>query len=320
MKMNHFEHTLRILERSAHLDADNAIFFARELEQIKSRSFDVLYPELRARSILPVSNDGGAWTETIKYNQFDKVGAAKIIADMARDFPRVDVKGKEFRKPVKPLGASYGYNFFEVEAAAHTGKSLEQMRSDAARRAILFEENRIALFGDADYDLSGFLTNPDIPSNLVPADGIGATTTWSTKNPDQIIRDFNKTVNDIVSTTNGVEIPNTVLLPVEQFTYLASTPRSSTSDTTILEYLRQNNPFITDISWLFELNAPGFGFTGDIMVAYNRNPNKLVMEVPMDITMFPPQELGLEFLIHVASLTGGTHVYYPKSINIAEGI
>ena len=52
-------------------------------------------------------------------------------------------------------------------------------------------------------------------------------------------------------------MPNTVLLPVAQYTLIASTPRSTASDTTILEYFIQNNPFITTVDWVPELAGAG---------------------------------------------------------------
>jgi hypothetical protein len=49
------------------LDADESIFFARELESVKSKTYDRLYPEYKALSLIPVSEEVDPGAETIKY-------------------------------------------------------------------------------------------------------------------------------------------------------------------------------------------------------------------------------------------------------------
>src|SRR5690554_6770859 len=63
-----------------HLDANESVFFARELEYVKSRSYDKKYAELKARLLIPVSSEAEAWADAIVYESYDQVGAAKLIA------------------------------------------------------------------------------------------------------------------------------------------------------------------------------------------------------------------------------------------------
>ena len=121
--------------RSVNLDADQTMFFQRELEHIKSRTYDIRYAELKARSLIPVSGEAGPGAESITYYQYDMVGVAKIIANYATDLPRADVRGKKFTSPVESLGASYGYSVQDIRAAAKAGKPLEQRKANAARRS-----------------------------------------------------------------------------------------------------------------------------------------------------------------------------------------
>ena len=85
---------IRQAMENAYLDADGAVFFQRQLEHIKARSYDVRYAELKARTLFPVSNEGGPGVTTITYRTYDQVGAAKIINAYADDLPRADVAGK----------------------------------------------------------------------------------------------------------------------------------------------------------------------------------------------------------------------------------
>lgn len=305
--------------QSVNLDANETAFFARELEYVKARTYDIKFAPMKATSLMPVSTDAGEGAETITYRSFEETGIARIISSYADDLPRADVRGQEFRSPVKSVGCSYGYSHQEIRAAMFANRPLTTMQASAARRANDQKVNRLAWFGDDDYNIQGLLNNANIPSNSVPNDGTGSTTEWVNKTPDQILRDLNQITNSILELTKGVEMPNTVLLPIEQYTLIASTPRSSNSDTTILDYFIRNNPYVDMVDWVPELTGAG-PLGVDIFIAYDRNPDKLELQIPMPFTQYPPQERNLEFVINCESRYGGLLVYYPLSISIGEGI
>lgn len=307
------------MENATKLDSNEQIFFERELTTIKARSYDVLYPELKARQLFPVSYDANTGDGTIVYEQYDQVGFAKVIANYAKDFARADIKGKEFSSIIRSLGSSYGYSIQDIRAAAKTGKPLQQRKANAAKRAIMQLENTISLFGDKENDIPGFLSNPNIPIGAVINDGLANSTLWKDKTPDQIIRDLNQLVSDIVLNSKGVEQPNVVLLPIKQYNVIASTPRSSTSDTTILSFFKAVNPLIQSVEWLIELAGVGPGGE-DMMLAYNRNPDKLTLEIPQEFEQFPAEQEGMEFVVDCHERIGGVIIYYPLAANKLFGI
>lgn len=305
--------------QSVNLDADQNMYFARELEHVKEKTYDKRYPDLKARSLFPVSHEAGPAAESITYYQYDMVGVARIIGSYTKDLPRADVRGKKFTSPIESIGVSYGYSLQDVRAAAAAGKALEQRKANAARRANEQRVHTVALFGDEEFGLPGFLTNPNIPVSTVAADGTGSATTFASKTPDKILRDMNALPNAIVADTKGAEIPTTLLMPLEQFTYISSTRLGDGSDTTILKHFLENNPFIKEVDWLNEL--AGAGTAGaDVMVAYKRDPDALTLEIPQEFEQLPVQEKGLEFEVPCHSRLGGVIVYYPLSAAIAEGI
>lgn len=305
------------------LDANETVFFERELERIKARTYDVLYPEYTAQQIIPVSLDAGPAAESITYRQFDRVGLMKLIASYADDLPRSDVYGKEFTSTVKSLGGSYGYSVQEIRSAAATGRPLAQRKANAARQAWEQIVNQYGWFGDgsATYGgLTGLLYNSNIPSNPAP------TGTWSTATPDQIIGDVNYAINTVRTITKGVEMVDTLVLPIAQYSLIASTPRSSTSDTTILEFLRRVHPRVNfwdgGINELAALNPKPSGGAGptDVILAFRRSADKLTLEIPQPFEQFPVQERNLEYVIPTHGRLGGVIVYYPLSVHIVEGI
>ncbi|NIQ92384.1 MAG: DUF2184 domain-containing protein [Deltaproteobacteria bacterium] len=310
----------------ARLDASEQIYFARELEYVKARTYDILYPQFKQRRLFPVSFEAGPWAETIKYDQFDSVGIAKIISNYATDFPRADIKGKEFRSTVKSVGAAYGYNIQEIRASQATGKRLEMRRADAAKRAHLQLERDIAFFGDAEHDIKGFLDNPNVLTGTVPV-GASTNTEWSTKTPDEIIEDMNLVANAPFNATNEVENANTLLIPLAQWSYIASTPRSSTSDTSILSYFlnvrrEMGVPFeVIPVPQMKSGNYPAsLPYSGDLIIAYDRDPMKIQLEIPQDFEQTPPDRQAWDWVVSTHQRIGGVIIYYPLSVAIYDGI
>lgn len=307
--------------KSINMDANETMFFSRQLESIKARSFDVEYPEFPATRVLPVSTDAGAGAQSITYRQFDSVGLMKLIASYADDLPRSDVFGKEFTTPVRSLGGSYGYSVQEIRSAMMAGVPLQQRKANAARQAYEQAVNNIAFFGDgsATYGgLYGLFYNPNV-TKAAATNG-----SWATATPDEIIEDVNKAITNVTTLTKGVETIDTVLLPLTQYGRIASTPRSGTSDTTILEFLRRVWPGVTftGINECAALATKPSGGAGpvDVMVLLRNSLDKMSLEIPQPFEQFPPQERNLEVVVPTHGRIGGLIVYYPLSVAIIEGI
>ncbi len=86
---------------SLRLDAASSVFFEREVEYVKARTYDIKFPLLKARTLIPVSFEVPNTAEVTTYQQFENTGKAKIIGNYAGDLPRADVKGAEFSNRVR---------------------------------------------------------------------------------------------------------------------------------------------------------------------------------------------------------------------------
>ena len=111
------------------------VFFARELDQVKTKTYDKQYPELSALSCFPITSEVNEGAETTTYYSYDITGMAAIINNYATDLPRVDVQGESHTASIKSVGDSYGYNVQEMRASRMAGKSLDARKGAAARRA-----------------------------------------------------------------------------------------------------------------------------------------------------------------------------------------
>lgn len=312
------ERDFAVIVASQNFDANESVFFARELETVKSKTYDKKYPNLTAMQNIPVSFEADPGAETITYYQYESTGLAKILANYSNDLPRADVKGKPFTSIVKGIGTAYGYSIQDIRAAKKAGKPLEQRKASAARLANDQKVNQIAYFGDADHGLVGLFTHPNVTAYVLPADGTGSSTKFIDKTPDQVLRDLNGMVNKVVQLTQGVEAPDTLLLPADVIGDLSTRARSANSDTTILEFFLKNSPYIKEVKATPECKGAGAG-GADLAMMYAKDPDKLTFEIPQPFEQFPPQAKGLEYEIPCHSRCGGVIIYYPLSLIKASG-
>lgn len=310
----------REYNRFSNLDEGESIFFARELEFIKSKTYDIKFPFLKARTLFPISYEAGEGAETITYEQYDQVGMAKIISNYADDLPRADVKGKEFTSKVRTIASSYGYNYDEIQAAKMAGKPLVERKANAAKRAHMILENKIAFFGDVTHNIQGFLTNPNLQEVTIAADGVGALKTFASKvtTPDKIIRDIASLFTAVHDISKGVETADTLMLPLNQYNLLFNT-RLPDSDMSVAKWVLENNPHLKEIVWVDELKTAGVGSSAK-MVAYRRDPDALTMEIPSEFKQMPVQEKNLEYIVPTHHRFAGVLIYYPLSVAYADGI
>lgn len=312
----------------AKLDAAETVFFARELEQVRARSYDIKYAAFKGLSFVPVDTSLDPATELITYQQWDQVGMAKLIASYATDFPRSEVFAREFTAKIKSYGAGYGYNVQEIRAARLAGKPLEQKRASAAKRAVDQKLDLIAQTGDSDAGFKGLLNLANTDSYTIPADGDsnGGTSSkkWAHKTAEQILRDLHTAVRTMVETTKEVEQPDTIIMPLSSFGFISTTRANTFTDATILDVFLKMSPYITTVASWYALEtagglSPSATQTASRMVVYRRDPDVLQFLLPLPFEQFPPQEVGMEFQIACHARCGGVVAYYPKAILYADG-
>lgn len=304
--------------KMARLDDNESIFFARELEHIKTKAYDVEYPNLKQRDIFPVSFEADPADEYITYTMYDGVGMAQVVSDYATDFKNIELSGKQFTSRVRSLGAAYQYSIQEIRKAAKTGRALDQAKANTAKKAIMQLERDIAFYGDDVYDLKGWLNNVNIPDVTLPnGDWLNAATT-----PDEIVADANILANSVITNSKSVHSADTMLLPIPYYTKLASTPRSANSDKTILAFLMENNPFIKNVDWLTELSAANSNgkLARDKAIMYARDPDTMTLEIPQDFETFDPEPVALTFKVAVHERCGGVVVTRPLSQAFTDDI
>lgn len=309
-------------------DAESAsVFFARELDFVKSQSYDVEYPEFTALSLFPMSSEVDPGAETITYYSYDKVGLAKIISNYATDLPRADVKGKPTTAIIKSIGDSYGYSIQEMRASRMAGKSLDTRKAEAARYQIDYLNNKIAWNGDPETGLKGVLSEDNDVPLYVLADGAKGTTSWADKTEDEILADITGMLKQMATVTKKVEKPDTLALSADAYIEIQN-KRIEGAATTVLKYIQDNIPDIKQIVSCPELDAdsvetnPYAAASNGKAVAllFKNDARKLSIENPLPFMQYPIQTQGLEVVVPCEARTAGAIIYYPMSLLIAVGI
>lgn len=308
---------------------DASVFFARELDHVKAKSYDKLYPELTSFSIFPHTSEADPGDETITYYSYDKTGMAQIINNYATDLPRADVKGEPETAHIKSVGASYGYSVQEMRASRKANKSLDHRKAESARYQVDVKLNQIAWAGDKKNKLVGVLTKDNnIPAITNNTNAAGNSTKWIDKTADEILADINGYMAFVSETTKNVERPNTLVLPTNVFIDI-STRRIDMTNTTVKDFVLDHAPYLKEIVPAAELNAnsvetnPYASKNGDgqgVAFFFTKDPDKLAIEDPMPYYQYPVQERNLEMVVPCEARTAGVIIYYPLSALIIAGV
>jgi len=300
------------------LDANESAFFKKQLEYVKSKTYDVKYAPNKALGLFPISTEAGEAASEITWRQYSKVGLARLVSDYAQDFPRVDIYGTETSVKIHEIGASYGYSIMEIRKAAMAGVALETRRATVAREAIEKKLNTIALDGESTANITGFLSYTGNTEYTVTSGAAGYT--WAVKTADEILEDMNGIVEAVLTATNGIEQPNTMLMPLEQY-LLIGRKRIGTDSIgkTVLTYFLENNPYIKRIEWLTELKTAGADDSCRFMVFPN-DADHITFEIPVPFEQFEADKKALTYEIPCLARTAGIIEYYPVSIAYGDGI
>lgn len=300
---------------------DASIFFARELDYIKSKSYDKIYPEFTALNNFPITHEVPEGAETMTYYSYEKTGMAAIISNYATDLPRADVKGSPTTAYVKSIGDSYGYSIQEMRASRMAGKSLDTRKAEAARYAIDRKTNEIAFAGDKEHKLMGMLSDDNnIP--LYTLATVETKTSWKDKSAAEILADINGMFAYQSRITQDVERADTLALPPAVFIDI-STRQIPNTGYTVKRFLLENAPYLKNIITAPELSAENKAtnpYGVDVAMLYTNSADKFSLEIPMAFYQYPLQNRNLEVIVPCEERVAGIVLYYPLSALLAVGV
>ena len=211
--------------------------------------------------------------------------------------------------------------WIDMQKGNMTGRNIDQLLRDGLRMAYDKHMDENVYAGFAKYGTTGLMNNAGVTIT-------SATGNFSALTPDQILADIN---NAILTgwAAAGYDldaVPNHILLPYQQYNYIATTKVSQIAEKTILTFLLENNVaknygvdlFIGATAWCA---GAGAGGTNRMVTYCNKERFVAVDElVPLTRAMTTPNAERFSYDTAYAGNVSETEVFYPETILYTDGI
>lgn len=323
-------HAQSFADRTADFRIDDAVgraFLTPQLHRIETQVYMRKYPSFDFASFMTVNTDGDMWDVGTLFYSMDGVGQAEFLSGKAFDVPYASTTMDQYTHAYHLAGIGYEWTIQEMERAAKLGRSLsadKAMAADKSANAFLYS---VAMTGRtpgaaaAEKGWTGFVNNASVTASNVPADGTGSATAFSSKTPDQVLRDINSALNAVETGTLETHVANTLVLPTSIYNYIANT-RLTDTGTSILAFLQANNSAGEALRILRSraLETAGAGGTKR-MVAYDNSDEVIRFHLPGPFTFLPPfQKSSMTYEVAGTMNVGGTEIRLPKALIYRDGL
>lgn len=292
------------------LDASETLVFARQLETVRNKMYEMKYVELKGRQFVPFSEEFGLETEYVTFRVWDGTTLTVLVSNFATDFPLVQQSGREYTVRFHEFGNSYGYNLLELRKAAKAGVALK-LDTWARKGHELAFDDEVAL-GVPALKTFGLLNNPNVP--IVTTLG----GSWASALGLAMLNDMNTIVTTQMVNTDEIEKGDTMLMSIAAFRKISTTmvDAGGTNPRTVLEAFKAQNPGITVATWNKLATAGATG--GGRIVFYRKSSDVLEFLVGKEFEVFPPEQRGLFISYPCLSRAAGVSIYYPMGVSYTD--
>lgn len=285
-------------------------FFKRQLEYVQRQTLMARTPPQKGLMLFPMDTSIPPGFNTYLVRMFEELGEAGWIENWGGEFNRVGLNADEKSRNIKAFGTSYGYTWQDIQAAMQAGVSLDTKKARACRRANERFLNRVVWHGDPEVGVYGVFTHEKIPRHYFDVEiGPGST-------PKQIIDALNAYVNAVWERTLEAASPDTLVLPLQEFSHINSTYRTDQSNATIAQAFLDTNPHVNRIVPANEMKGAGPDGEDCTFLFPSNNPDVIVNKVPIPFRQFPAQQQSLAWNVPCLSMSGGIACEYPMECSI----
>jgi hypothetical protein len=313
--------TFRALLGATANDAQEALsFMVSQLTYTEAGIYARQRTPMQYESLVPITNEAGEWATSIRFETEDIVGQGKRISGKGKDIPLVDSAMGDVTYNVEMGAVGYDYTMEELRQTAFLRRPISERRLIAATEAYKRHLNQVALFGEL--NLPGLYNQSTVPSgNAVN----GAWLTTNSGNPALIRQDINEMIRSVWNVTQYNELITDIGIEPNCYAFISETPFNAYSEKTILDYVKQSNIAKTekqiDINFFPMYDTTGYGPGGtNMMMAYVKDNEHLVMHVPLPLRFLAPQLRGLAVEIPGEYKYCGVEFRRPKSAVYRYGI
>jgi hypothetical protein len=291
-------------------DAANLGFVVQQQAHIEAQVLERKYPAITYMNDVPVDTSANPFAKTITFFSVDKVGTAKVVNGHGDDIPLANIDLAKFDAPVHLAAIGYSFSLEEVGQAQMLGMNLDAMGADAARFA--YEK-----FVDAAVYNGTGLPNTTGLYNSAAVTPVAATGLFSALTPDQVLTNLNTLIGGAYSTTLGIEMVNTVRLPLAVFTDL-TTRRIPDTNMTVMQFLREANVYTAQTGLPLDIKGD-FRLTTRA-VAWMKDPEVLKLHLPMPLRFLPIQPRNIEYYVPAMFRMAGLDIRRPAAVRYLDGV
>lgn len=270
---------------------------------------------------------GGGWAEYVSamnvgYGITGGSGDNLIQAASVDGIPLVQANfGKDLWK-THIISAGTRIFWVDMQRGNMTGRNLDTLLRDGLRMTYDKHMDENTYVGFARYGTTGLINNADVTVTSA------ATTFANATSPDDILDIINTAILDAWAAA-GYDldaIPNHIIMPYEQYNYIATTRIGQLAEKTILTFLLENNVakqngsdlYIGATAWC---KAAGAG-NADRMVVYCNKERYIAMDelVPLTRAMTTPNAERFSYDTAYAGNVSEVEVFYTQPIVYVDGI
>jgi len=308
------------------MDAADSLYMATQLMEIRAGLYELQYGKLKADQWLHFNTTIDRGVEQYMVRTIDQAGSPVPMKGRESNIPSIKATTKGATINFHSFALGYDYSLQEGHAAAFVGQPLPALYALLCRERQARQLDMLCLVGDTAQglnpaggtDILGLFNQTGTLTYTAASDGSGGLKTFDSKNPDQINRDMNATLNQIITNSFEVEAPDTLILPVTTETMLAQVRVGDGTSSTILTFFKANRPEVT-VGRSMYLETAGAGATKR-MVAYQNDPTRVEALVSVMFDQTAPQFNGYIVKTMTEIRTAGCALYLPDSVDYADGI
>ena len=305
-------------------------YFVNQLDNLDKKLYEPLYSvtwgrDIKLRTGITMANES---TSFIRSN-IGAIGTQSAsgkpwISPNTTTLPGVSINGERVTLPLRLLGQEVSYTSVELERSQLIGQPIDAQKFNALNVLYQMNTDEMVYVGDTAVGAEGLLNSTLVTAASVTADGSGSSTLWSSKTPDQILRDVNDMINAAWQASGFAVCPDKLLLPPAQYAYIASQKISTAGNVSILTFLEDNSISlrvngrkldIQPVKWLTGRGTGG----ADRMVCYTNDEDRV--RFPMvPIRRETPYYLGIKFNAPYIWAFGEVEFVYPETVIYRDGI
>lgn len=311
MKLDAFEqNAIKVAMQGMGIDANkldaHGIWTVNQLTQLLNRQYEQAYPQTGVLELFPVTTELSPVTKNFEWLEFDGVTSAKIIADYTDDLPTVEAMASEKTGKVFRMGNAWFISIDEIKAGQALGSSLSDRKASLAREGHETLVNDLVFKGSAPHNIVSVFDQPNI--NRLTSAG------WTT--PEIAFSELQDLIDTIEDVTLGRHHVTNIVIPPSKRRLLTQKMPDVTES--YLAWFKENYPNVT-ITAIAELeDIDGAGTKG--VLAYEKDPMNMSIEIPERFNMLPMQPKDLHFKVPCTSKCTGLIVYRPLTIAILSGV